>query len=183
MSEQQARPQAICLRPDETDIRMVMNAELPACPFCGGTPATFTRYFEHSGIYQSYVHCSRCMSQIFVNARDREEARQEAIAAWKRRAPSNPVGDFIHYVAEVSHAVGFQAGVGGRETAGAIISYLAQHPDKLDAFMKDGVFGWDTDEWVTGGCLTWQANDGKVWHPADARAARAAKEESGVQPS
>ena len=54
---------------------------------------------------------------------------------------------------------------------------------KLDAFMKDGVFGWDTDEWVTGGCLTWQANDGKVWHPADARAARAAKEESGVQPS
>lgn len=85
------------------------------------------------------------------------------------------VQDFIAHVAKVSHAIGFQAGVGGRETAGAIISYLAQHPDKLDAFMQGGVFAWGTDEWITGGCLTWQANDGKVWHPADARAARAAE--------
>ena len=90
----------------------------------------------------------------------------------KRRA--DPVRDFITYVAKLSEAIGFQAGVGGRETAGAIISYLAQHPDKLDAFMKEGVFGWGDTEWITGGCLTWKANDGKVWHPDDARAAREA---------
>lgn len=83
----------------------------------------------------------------------------------------HPVHNFIGHVAKVSHALGWQAGVGGRETAGAIISYLAQHPEKLDAFMQDGVFGWG-DEWITGGCLTYHAADGKVWHPADARDAR-----------
>lgn len=87
------------------------------------------------------------------------------------------VRDFIAYVAKVSEVIGFQAGVGGRETAGAIIGFLAQHPDKLDVFMKEGVFGWGDTEWITGGCLTWQANDGKVWHPDDALAARAAKAE------
>ncbi|WP_278985618.1 Lar family restriction alleviation protein [Sphingobium yanoikuyae] len=76
----------ICLPPDETDVRLVLNAELPRCPFCTGTPSTFTRYFEHSGIYQSYVHCTWCMAQIFVNSRDREDARAKAIAKWKKRA-------------------------------------------------------------------------------------------------
>ena len=78
-------PQPICLPPDEADIRMVRHAELPTCPFCWGTPVTFTRFFEHSGIYQSYIHCSHCMAQVFVNARDRTEARDKAIAAWKLR--------------------------------------------------------------------------------------------------
>jgi len=79
-------PQPLCLPPDQADIRMVLHAELPTCPFCRGTPVTFTRFFEHSGIYQSYVHCSHCMAQVFVNARDRTKARDEAIAAWKLRA-------------------------------------------------------------------------------------------------
>lgn len=116
-----------------------------------------------------------------------EDAAAALFSAWQniRQAHADQaaarrrmiVDDFICHVATVSEAIGFQAGVGGRETAGAIISYLYDKPDKLDAFMKNGVFGWDSDEWVTGGRLTWQANDGKVWHPAEARAARAAKSE------
>lgn len=79
--------QPINLPPDQTDVQLVLEASLPCCPFCNGTPATFTRFFEHSGIYQSYVHCTRCMVQIFVNARDHEEARGQAIKAWRARAP------------------------------------------------------------------------------------------------
>lgn len=124
---------------------------------------------------------------LVLDPADASEAAKALSAAWKnlRRTEDDEaaarrrmvVDDFICHVAKVSEAIGFQAGVGGRETAGAIISYLYDKPDKLDAFMKSGVFGWDSDEWVTGGRLTWQANDGKVWHPAEARAARAAKAE------
>lgn len=75
----------VCLPPDQEDIRLVLNSGVPRCPCCKGTPATFARYFEHSKIFQSYVHCSRCMLQVFVNSRDREDARSKAIAAWSRR--------------------------------------------------------------------------------------------------
>lgn len=75
----------ICLPPDDADIKLVLHATLPSCPCCSGTPTTFARYFEHSGIYQSYVHCSHCDVQVFVNSRDREEARKHAIARWSKR--------------------------------------------------------------------------------------------------
>lgn len=85
---------------------------------------------------------------------------------------------FIAYVAKVSAALSFQAGVGGRETAGAIISYLAKHPDKLDAFMEEGWFGLGDDprDVLTGGMLSWHGMDGKVWTPEEALAAQQAKE-------
>ena len=75
----------ICLPPDDTDVKLVLHATLPTCPCCSGTPTTFARYFEHSAIYQSYVHCSHCDVQVFVNSRDREEARKHAIARWSKR--------------------------------------------------------------------------------------------------
>lgn len=82
------------LPPDETDVRLLMEGTLPGCPCCGGTATTFSRFFEHSGIYQAYVHCSHCDVQVFKNARDHEEARQLAIATWSKRptAASNKGG-------------------------------------------------------------------------------------------
>lgn len=76
----------ICLPPDDTDIWLLAHGMLPACPFCNGTPTTFMRRFDRSGIYQAYVHCSHCHAQIFVNERDGEDARDKAIAAWEKRA-------------------------------------------------------------------------------------------------
>ncbi|TCM21528.1 restriction alleviation protein Lar [Novosphingobium sp. PhB165] len=84
------RPAPISLKPDATDIRLVLEGTLPRCPFCNGTPSTHTRFFPHSGIYQSIVHCAGCMAEVMVNQRDREEARQDAIAHWTVRAPVQP---------------------------------------------------------------------------------------------
>lgn len=78
----------ICLPPDEYDIAHVMSCSVPPCPCCQGTPTTFSRFFEHSGIYQSYVHCSRCDIQVFKNARDHDEARRLALDAWIKRPPA-----------------------------------------------------------------------------------------------
>lgn len=86
--------------------------------------------------------------------------------------------DFIKQVAKVSTVIGWQAGVGARETAGAIMDHLAEHPDKLDGFMATGVLDWP-DDWIIGGTFTYHAADGKVWHPEDARAARLAKDAVG----
>lgn len=73
------------LEPDATDIRLIRDAVLPRCPCCDATPTTFSRHFAHSDIFQSYVHCPRCDVQVFKNARDHDEARELAIAAWSRR--------------------------------------------------------------------------------------------------
>lgn len=81
---------------------------------------------------------------------------------------------FISHVAEASRILGEHAGVGGSETAGQIISYLAVNPDQLDAFMTGGTFAWPRD-WFENGCLTWHAANGKIVHPSEVRAARAAK--------
>lgn len=87
---------------------------------------------------------------------------------------ADPVAAFIRKVALAAEAIGFQAGVGGMETAGGIISYLAAHPEHIAAFNKNGsVFDLPND-WIIDGCLTWMAADGKIWHPDDARAAREA---------
>ena len=87
---------------------------------------------------------------------------------------ADPVAAFIRKVALAAEAIGFQAGVGGMETAGGIISYLAAHPEHIAAFNKNGsVFDLPND-WIIDGCRTWMAADGKIWHPDDARAAREA---------
>lgn len=84
----------------------------------------------------------------------------------------------ILHIAKAAQALGWQAGVGASETAGAIVSYLAQNPARIGAFFanEEGVSDWP--DFVGGGCLTWHASDGRIIHPADYRAARAAKEDT-----
>lgn len=93
---------SICLPPDDTDVRLVLQATLPRCPFCNGTPATFAWFFEHSGIFQSYVNCTWCTAQIFVNSRDREVAREKAIEKWCNRVAvrRSPAGDWNPRIGE-----------------------------------------------------------------------------------
>jgi hypothetical protein len=106
----------VILPPDETDVRLLMEGTLPGCPCCGGTATTFSRFFEHSGIYQAYVHCSHCDVQVFKNARDHEEARQLAIATWSKRptatairALSNKTGEGAQDAAGTSVGPGYSA--------------------------------------------------------------------------
>lgn len=85
----------LILPPDDEDVRLVLHAALPRCAHCDGTPSTFTRYFEHSGIYQGYVSCSWCHVQVLYNSRDRDKARAGAIAAWSKRVVPAQAADRI----------------------------------------------------------------------------------------
>lgn len=84
--------------------------------------------------------------------------------------------EIIKEIATASNDMAGQAGVGGVETAGSVISYLAAHPAKIDLFMQRGVCGLFDDapggprDLYAKGCLTWhRQGDGKVVTPQDLR--------------
>lgn len=79
----------------------------------------------------------------------------------------------IHRIASVADAVGWQAGVGGMETAGMIVSYLAAHPEDTETFLRDGTgYLIDSKISVEHGSLTFHRKlDGKVTTPQELRAA------------
>lgn len=82
--------------------------------------------------------------------------------------------EVIKRLAEVASAVAHQAGVGGMETAGMLVSILAAHPEKIPAFMA-GELDLITDPAMLRaemGCLSWHAVNGRIVTPAEFRAAR-----------
>lgn len=71
----------------------------------------------------------------------------------------------IERIAAAARAIGFQAGVGGMETAGSIVSFLAANPQHIDSFMAGGsVLDW-APNWHNAGCLTWHGADGRIHQP------------------
>jgi hypothetical protein len=74
-------------------------------------------------------------------------------------------------LAQIASAFGQQAGVGGMETAGNLISYLAKHPRDIEPCLRFGIMELPLD-WHERGSLTWHAMNGKVVHPDYARRAR-----------
>lgn len=89
-----------------------------------------------------------------------------AIAAMQ--ADAAPVAlAVIKRIAEVSSALACQAGVGGMETAGSIISFLATNPQRIHDFMSGGsIIDWPIS-WQRAGCLSWQGMDGKIHWPGE----------------
>lgn len=83
--------------------------------------------------------------------------------------------EFVRGVAEASNTFAGLAGVGGVETAGSLISYLAANPGKIDLFMQEGISALMDDapggprDLHAKGCLTWHRKDGKVTTPQDLR--------------
>ena len=77
----------------------------------------------------------------------------------------------IDRIAKLAEALAAQAGVGGMETAGSLISYLAKHPRDIEPLLRFGVFELPLD-WLERGCLTWHAVNGQIVHPDHARRAR-----------
>lgn len=81
--------------------------------------------------------------------------------------------EFLNKVAEVSNAIGWQAGVGGVETAGQIVSCLYANPSALDRFMiEGGELILDGTIAMENGSLSWHASDGRVVSPTEYRARR-----------
>jgi hypothetical protein len=81
---------------------------------------------------------------------------------------------FIELVAKRSAGFANQAGVGAMETAGHLISYLADHPEHIEPWINGGFFELPTD-WIEGGCLTYRAMNGKIVSPRYARQHRIIK--------
>lgn len=77
-----------------------------------------------------------------------------------------PLEELINKIAEVSIAVGWQAGVGASETAGMIVSCLANDPTLIPRFMTEGS-GMLVDGTITTerGCLTYMDQSGAVRTP------------------
>lgn len=75
----------------------------------------------------------------------------------------------IKFIARVAEAAGWQAGVGGMETAGLIVSYLDAHPDKVAEFLESGS-GFLIDNRIRAeeGSLTWHTQGtGEVISPVE----------------
>lgn len=86
------------------------------------------------------------------------------MSAEERLADWHPAR-FIELVARCSEALAWQAGVGGCETAGALISYLANHPKDIEPFINGGFTELPLLEMHKLGQLSWHANNGTIQHP------------------
>jgi hypothetical protein len=82
--------------------------------------------------------------------------------------------DLIARIAVIAENVALQAGVGGIEMAGMIVSYLAKHPDRLESILTNGICDEPAELWAQGR-LTWMGKDGRVFSPQDARLRRIVK--------
>ncbi len=90
----------------------------------------------------------------------------------------------IQCIASVAEAVGEQAGVGGLEMAGMIISVLAADPTLTATFLDDPLEFMLSDHMrAERGCLTFhRKGDGKVVRPEQLRTDRAALYRSRIKP-
>lgn len=85
--------------------------------------------------------------------------------------------EVINRIAEAAIAIGWQAGVGAMETAGSIVSYLANNPGQIEDFMagRTSPVDWPAG-WHVHGCLTWHGQDGKIYSPEFVRRQRVIKD-------
>lgn len=99
---------------------------------------------------------------------------------------STPMGEriegaqaVIDRIAEIASIVSAQAGVGGSETAGHIVSYLSAHPEATERLWDDGFFFDLPDKFWMHGKLSWHRADGGVITPKQARMATIVRDLAG----
>jgi len=67
--------------------------------------------------------------------------------------------EIIAHIAREAASFAAAAHIGGMETAGAIVSHLAKHPENIERFLNGGFLELPADLWMKGD-LTWHARDG-----------------------
>ena len=73
----------------------------------------------------------------------------------------------ISFIATVARVTSAQAGTGGMETAGSIVSFLAANPQFIDGFLAGGsILDWPF-AWHRNGCLSWHGVDGEIHWPGE----------------
>lgn len=83
----------------------------------------------------------------------------------------------IKHIETVADAWAAAAGVGGMETAGSIVSFLAAHPERIGDFLsgKSSPLDWPIG-WHEQGRLSWHGQDGKIYRPEHVRRHRLIKQ-------
>ena len=78
--------------------------------------------------------------------------------------------EIIQKIAAIADDVAAQAGVGGMETAGGFVSFLAANPDHIADFLNEsgGAVDWPVG-WHRHGCLSWHGANGNIYTPEHAR--------------
>ena len=71
-------------------------------------------------------------------------------------------------IARIADTQSRLANVGGRETAGALVSHLALYPEDAGKVLRNGFVDLGP-EFLTGGLLSWHAASGEVVYPEDER--------------
>ncbi|WP_267395528.1 MULTISPECIES: hypothetical protein [unclassified Sphingomonas] len=77
-------------------------------------------------------------------------------------------------LAQIVEPLATHAGVGEMETVGHLVSYLLDHPRDIEPCLRFGI-GELPDDWIEKGRLSYQARDGRIWRPVNARRARLVK--------
>lgn len=77
----------------------------------------------------------------------------------------------IQRIEKIAEAFAMQAGVGGCETAGHLISYLAENPRDIEPLLKFGMMELP-DDWIERGQLSHYAQNGKIVRPHQVRQSR-----------
>ncbi|KQT52246.1 hypothetical protein ASG54_22610 [Aureimonas sp. Leaf460] len=120
-------------------------------------------------------------TEIVGSLRERQAAEPETEEVEALRAANAMLRSWLGPAAQVTIAqivayaenIAWQAGVGSLETAGQIVSFLADRPELLPAFMDGSLSAIDTDLLDHhAGRLTWHGMDGKVYAPDPAKAGR-----------
>ena len=123
----------------------------------------------------AHYECTRGCPGFWLTEWERDEHVRESHPPMDARAT-------IERIAEISKTVAQQAGVGGMETAGQIVSYLAAHPEHIDGLLANGI--WDLPpDWFENGCLTWHGMNGKIVHPQEVRLRRVVKNMAKTKPA
>ena len=74
------------------------------------------------------------------------------------------------YLAQLAADFSYQAGVGGMETAGGFVSFLAANPERAEDFIADPIcLGGYPVKYHVEGCLSWHGADQEIHNPREIR--------------
>lgn len=82
----------------------------------------------------------------------------------------------VQRIAQVAEAVSWQAGIGGMEFAGQLVSVFAKHPEMIAPFLEGGSgFLLENEIGAELGCLTFYNQAGEITTPETLARARTAR--------
>lgn len=104
-----------------------------------------------------------------ASGRATHERNPQAVSAVPVGIPdAEEIARVVAWLAKAATQLAVQAGVGGMETAGGFVSFLAANPEKIPLIVQ-GYFSDLPPRFHVEGCLSWHGMDGKIHWPDEIR--------------